>query len=133
VATLSPDGIVEEFLNRWNSSGLPEKMPEPLLVANGPVVELNLIAVRGPHQGKGHASLALRMLTVLCDENGVTLTLVARPMAPSLGFAPNCPATLSVEQLVNWYVHHGFVDARAPGDDTRTMVRKPKRFASKES
>lgn len=30
------------------------------------------------------------------------------------------------EQLVAWYKRHGFVETTSPGDDTRTMVRKPR-------
>jgi GNAT superfamily N-acetyltransferase len=123
--TLSPDGIVEEFLDRWGNSDLPETMPEPTVVANGPVVELTLIAVYGPHQGRGYASRALQMLTALCDENRVTLSLVARPMGPELSLTPGCPARLSIDQLIAWYTRHGFVDA-TPGDDTRAMVREPR-------
>lgn len=70
VGTLSPDGVVEEFQERWRTSDLRDKMPEPMVVANGPVVELTLIAVRGGHQRKGYATRTLEMLTTLCDENG---------------------------------------------------------------
>jgi len=125
VDRLSPDGVIEEFLERWGKSDLPEKMPEPLMVANGSAVELNLVAVRQGHQGKGYASRALRLLTALCDENGVTLMLVARPMDAGLGFAPDCPATRSTDELVAWYKRHGFLDMNVPGDDTRAMLRMP--------
>jgi hypothetical protein len=123
--TLSPDGIVEEFLDRWRNSDLPEKMPEPMVIANGPLVELTLITVHGPHQDKGYASLALRMLTALCDENGATLSLVARPMGPDCSLTPCGPARLSTDQLVAWYKRHGFVETSTPGDDTHSMIRKP--------
>jgi hypothetical protein len=81
---LSAAGVVEEFLTQWNSSDLPDKMPEPMLIDNGPQVELNAIGVYGPHQHLGYASRALRMLTPLCDENGVAITLIARPLPPDL-------------------------------------------------
>ncbi len=124
--TLSPDGIVEEFLDRWRNSDLPGKMPEPMVVANGAVVELTLIAVYESHQDQGNASRALQMLTALCDANGITINLVARQMPPNLSLAPGCPATLTTEQLIAWYKRHGFVDALIPGDVARTMIRAPR-------
>jgi hypothetical protein len=126
INTLSPDGIVEEFLDRWRNSDLPEKMPEPMVIANGPLVELTLITVYGPHQKQGYASRALQMLATLCDENGVSLELVARPMGPGFSLAPCGPVGLSTDQLIAWYTRHGFVDTSAPGDDTHTMIRKPR-------
>ena len=122
---LSPHGIVEEFLIRWNASDLREKMPEPMLTANGPRVELTAIGVYERHQRMGYATRALQMLTTLCDENGVTIKLIARPL--SLSLIPGCPAGLSTDQLIAWYSHHVFVDVTAPGDDTRTMVRQPQK------
>jgi hypothetical protein len=83
--------------------------------------------VYGLHQGKGYASRALQMLAVLCDEDRMTLSLVARPMGPELSLTPGCPERLSTDQLIAWYTRHGFVDKTAPGDDTRTMVREPYR------
>jgi hypothetical protein len=125
--TLSPDGIVEQFLDRWRNSDLPAKMPEPMVVANGPVVELTLITVYELHQRQGHASRALEMLAALCDENGVFISLVARPMGgPEFSLAPCGPASLSTDELVAWYARHGFVETSAPGDGTRTMLRKPR-------
>jgi hypothetical protein len=123
---LSPDGIVEQFLDRWSKSDLPGKMPEPMVAANGPVVELTLIAVYEAHQGKGYASCALRMLTALCDENGVISSLVARPMGPELSLLPGCPARFALDQLIAWYTGHGFIETSAPGDDTHTMIREPR-------
>jgi len=123
---LSADGVVEEFLDRWAKSDLPTKMPEPMVVANGAVVELTLIAVYERYQGNGCASRALQMLTEVSDENGVVISLVARPMGSELSFAPGCPATLSLERLIAWYKRHGFVETTAPGDDTHTMVREPR-------
>lgn len=69
-------------------------MHEPMVVANGSVVELTLIAVYRRHQRKGYAARALEMLTTLCDENGITIRLVARQMNDSSlsSFAPGCPA-----------------------------------------
>lgn len=133
--TLSAAGVVEEFLERWRSSDLPDKMPEPMLTDNEGVVELTLIAVKGPHQNKGYGTRALQMLTALCDENGVTITLVARQMDPDAlsSYAPGCPARLSTEQLVGWYKRHRFVEIpRTPGDDTRTMIREPQDLAPKK-
>jgi GNAT superfamily N-acetyltransferase len=130
VDTLSPDGVVEEFQERWRGSDLPNNMPEPMVIANGPVVELTLIAVYQRHQGNGYATRALQMLTTLCDENGITIGLVARQMdeASLSSYMPGCPATLSSEQLliVAWYKRHGFVETTFPGDDTRTMERRPR-------
>jgi hypothetical protein len=125
---LSPDGVVDEFQERWRRSDLRDKMPEPMLVANGPVVELTLVAVYGPHQHKGYATQALRMITVLCDENAVTIRLTARQLDPGplSHFAPGCPPTLSTEQLIAWYGRHEFVDTTVPGDNTRTMERQPR-------
>jgi GNAT superfamily N-acetyltransferase len=97
-----------------------------MLIDNGPLVELTAIGVYGRHQHKGYASRALRMLTALCDENGIAISLIARPLPPDLSHMPGCPAKLSIDQLVAWYGRHGFVDATAPGDDTRVMVREPK-------
>ena len=101
-------------------------MPEPMVVANGGVVELTLIAVPGHNQCKGYATQALQMLTALCDENGITITLVARQMdqASLSHYALDCPATLSTDLLVAWYKRHGFIEIALPGDDTRTMERR---------
>jgi ribosomal protein S18 acetylase RimI-like enzyme len=128
VDRLSPDGVVEEFQERWRSSDLRDKMHEPMVVANGSVVELTLIAVYRRHQRKGYATRAMEMLTTLCDENGITIRLVARQMNDSSlsSFAPGCPATLSTELLVAWYQRHGFIEIALQGDDTRTMQRRPR-------
>jgi ribosomal protein S18 acetylase RimI-like enzyme len=128
VDTLSPDGVVEEFQERWRRSDLPDKMPQPIVVANGPVVELILIAVYRQHQRKGHATRALQMLTTLCDENELTITLTARQMDESSlsSYADGCPPALSTDQLVAWYKQHGFIDTTFPGNDTRSMFRKPR-------
>jgi len=126
---LSPAGIVEEFLERWRNSDLPEKMPEPQVVPNGQRVELILIAAYEPHQRKGYASRALRLLTALCDENGVTIELVARSMGPDLCPIAGCPPSLTTEQLIAWYERHDFVETAAPGDDTHTMIRQPRAAA----
>jgi ribosomal protein S18 acetylase RimI-like enzyme len=125
MSTMSPDEIVEEFGEQWSRSDLTTKMPLPGVVANGRLVELTSIGVHGPHQGMGYASRALRMLTGLCDANGVTIELIARPLEPSLRITANCPATRSIDELIAWYRRHGFVDAWAAGDDTRRMIRKP--------
>ena len=118
---LSPDRVVKEYLDRWRDSELPPRMPPPVVFASGSMVDLTLIAVYGPHQGQRYASHALRMLTALCDENGVTISLVARPTGNYY-----CPATRSLEQLIAWYTRHGFVETTPPGCDTRTMSRKPR-------
>lgn len=120
---LSPDAIVEEFGEQWTESNLPQAMPPPGLVANGAVVELNTIGVYEKHQGQGYAARALAMLTALCDENAVTIKLIARPLESIL---PGCPATLSADQLVAWYQRHEFVETWNAGDDTREMIREPK-------
>jgi GNAT superfamily N-acetyltransferase len=126
MGTLSPDGVVEEFLDQWGNSDLRGKMQEPQVIANGPVVELTLIAVYELHQDKGYASRALQMLTTLGDENQVAISLVARPMGRELS---GCAAGRSLNELIDWYTRHGFVDTTAPGDDTRTMVREPRKGA----
>ena len=51
-------------------------MPEPGLIDNGPLIELNSIGVYEVHQGKGYASRALRMLTTICDVNALTIKLL---------------------------------------------------------
>lgn len=124
---LSAAGVVEEFGEQWRRSSLSRKMPEPMIVANGLRVELMLIAVYERYQNQGLASHALQILTTLCDANRVAVELVARRLDPAslATFAPGCPAALSTEQLVSWYRKHGFVDATAPGDDTRKMIREP--------
>jgi len=129
---LSPDGIVEEFLDRWHNSDLPEKMPEPMVVANGPVVELTLITVYGQHQRKGYASRALQMLTGICDENRMILSLVARPIGQDCSLAPCGPAGLSTDELVAWYTRYGFVETTPPGDDAHIMIRKPRPAATRD-
>jgi len=126
MSTLSPDGVVEEFEVQWVKSALIDKMPLPQIVANGPFVELTALAVYGPDQRQGYASRVLRMLTSLCDANGIPMKLVARPLGPELGLPHGCPASLSVDQLVRFYRGHGFVETRAPGDDTREMIRQPR-------
>jgi ribosomal protein S18 acetylase RimI-like enzyme len=119
---LSPAAIVEEFGEQWNRCDLRDVMPEPGVVPNGPLVELTSIGVHEKSQRQGYASRALRMLTALCDANEMTIKLVARPLGSNL--LPGCPATLSTEQLVAWYLRHGFVETRSAGDDTREMIRK---------
>jgi ribosomal protein S18 acetylase RimI-like enzyme len=126
---LSPDAIVEEFLEQWSRSRLRDVMPEPGVVPNGPLVELTSIGVHQKHQGQGYARQALRMLTVLCDANAMTIKLITRPLESDL--LPGCPATLTTEQLVAWYQRHGFVETRGAGDDTREMIREPKNMALK--
>jgi GNAT superfamily N-acetyltransferase len=121
---LSPDAIVEEFGEEWTRSDLLHVMPKPQVVANGPLVELTSIGVHEKHQRQGYASRALRMLTTLCDENAMTIELIARPLESDL--LPGCPATLSTEQLVDWHKGHGFVETNAAGDDTREMIRAPR-------
>ena len=80
-------------------------MPEPMLIDNGHRVELTLISVFGPHQQRGYASRALRMLTALCDTNGVTIELVARRLGASLEkFAPGCPCE-SIYRAARRLVH----------------------------
>lgn len=123
MGTLSAAAVVEEFIDQWHRSDLRDKMREPMATDNLGVVELTAIAVYGPHQGKGYAGRAMRMLTALCDTNGLTIKLIARPLP--LNIVPGCPASLSTDQLVAWYGRYGFVDAIVPGDDTRTMVRRP--------
>jgi ribosomal protein S18 acetylase RimI-like enzyme len=125
---LSPDGIVEEFGEQWRQSDLPAVMPEPGVVANGPLVELNSIGVHKKHQGKGCASRALTMLTVLCDANAMAIKLIARPLDSDL--LPGCPATLLTEQLVAWYQRHGFVETGSAGHGTREMIRESKNTAA---
>jgi ribosomal protein S18 acetylase RimI-like enzyme len=124
VQVLSPDAIVEEFGEQWHGSDLPTVMPEPGMVANGPLVELNSIGVYEKHQGNGYASRALTMLTTLCDANAMPIKLIARPLDSNL--LPGCPATLLTEQLVAWYQKHGFEETGSAGDDTREMIREPK-------
>ena len=121
---LSPAAIVEEFGEQWIRSNLRHVMPQPGVVPNGPLVELTSIGVHEKHQGQGYASRALRMLTTLCDENAMTIKLIARPIESDR--LPGCPATLSTEQLVAWYQEHGFVENGAAGDDTREMIRAPR-------
>ena len=98
---LSPDAIVEDFGEQWHRSNLPAVMPEPGVVANGTLIELTSIGVYQKHQGNGYASRALTMLTALCDANGMTIKLIARPLDSDL--LPGCPATLFAAQLVAWY------------------------------
>ncbi len=123
---LSAAAVVEEFIDQWHRSDLVDKMPEPMVTDNQGVVELTAIAVYEAHQDKGYASRALRMLTALCDANGVTMKLVVRPLDPQLGLTPGCPANRSADELAAWYDRHGFADAAEPGDDTRTMIRRPR-------
>ncbi len=125
VDTLTAAGVVEEFLAQWQRSDLHDKMPKPQLIESRGLVELIAIGTYGKHQRKGYASRALRMLTDLADANGLTVELVARPLDDIPSF-PGCPASLSTEELVAWYSRHGFVDASAPNDDTRRMLRYPK-------
>ena len=103
-------------------------MPEPVVVAGAGVVDLMLIAVPAHNQGKGYATRALQMLTALCDDNGITITLIARQMdqASLSHYAPGCPATLSTAQLIAWYGKHGFIKTAPSGDHTPTMVREPR-------
>jgi len=119
MGTLSAAAVVEEFIDQWHRSDLRDKMREPMATDNPGVVELTAIAVYGPHQGKGYAGRAMRMLTALCDTNGLTIKLIARPLP--LNIVPGRPASLSTDQLIAWYGRYGFVDPTVPGDDTRMM------------
>jgi hypothetical protein len=56
---LSPDAIVEEFGEQWTRSDLPQVMPEPEVVANGPLVELTTIGVYEKHP-RARATLSER-------------------------------------------------------------------------
>jgi hypothetical protein len=123
MGTLSSAAVVEEFVDQWRNSDLRGKMPEPMAIDNRGVVELTVIAVFDQFQRQGCASRAIKMLTALCDCNGLTIALVARPLPPEV--TPGCAASLSADQLAVWYGSHGFVDAHTPGDDIRTMVRAP--------
>jgi hypothetical protein len=122
---LSPAGIVEEFGERWSRSDLRDVMPMPGVVPNVPFVELTSIGVYKKHQGHRYASRALGMLTALCDENAMSIKLVARSLESDL-LLPGCPATFLTEQLVAWYQRHGFAESGTAGDDTREMTRKPR-------
>jgi ribosomal protein S18 acetylase RimI-like enzyme len=121
---LSPDAIVDDFLEEWRRSELPQVMPEPQVVANGPYVELTSIGTYGKHQGQGHARRALAMLTALCDSNAVSIKLIARAFL-EFDLLPGCPATFSTDQLVAWYKRQGFEETGDAGNDTHEMVRKP--------
>lgn len=126
--TLSAAAAVEEYVEQWRHSDLHDKMHAPMAINNGPVVELTAIAVYDRHQGNGYATRALQMLTAICDEHGLTIELVARPLDPGLGFTPGCSANRSTSQLMTWYGRHGFVDESATCDDTHRMVRRPHLF-----
>jgi hypothetical protein len=118
---LSPEGIVEEFIELWKQSDLPKVMPMPDVAAVGPLVELGTIGVYDEHQGRGHMSSALRILTTLCDKNSVVIKLV-----PSrLTILPGCTPSLSTEQLIEVYGRKCFVETQAESDGTREMTREP--------
>jgi ribosomal protein S18 acetylase RimI-like enzyme len=123
VILLSPDGIVEAFLDQWRRTDLPSVMPEPQVVANRGYVELTSMGVYGEYQRRGHGPRALTMLTDLCDANALPIKLVARALENDL--LRGCPATLSTDELVAWYNRHGFVETGDAGDDTHEMVREP--------
>jgi hypothetical protein len=120
---LTAEGVVEEFAIRFAAHPtLPGVMCQPGIFANSGVIELNSIGVPDAHQGKKHATAALKILADLCDENGLTITLIARPL-PDL--VPGCTPSLTVEQLVSWYRRYGF-DIVGPNDDTFDMIRWPR-------
>jgi GNAT superfamily N-acetyltransferase len=121
--TLTPAGVVEQFERQFGMhSTLPGVMPMPGVLPNSDAIELTTIGVYAAHQGKGYASLALQMLTDLCDENGVTIKLTARPLLDSL--LPRCKASKSICELVSWYRRHGF-DVSDPNNDMVEMIRPP--------
>ena len=122
-AHLSPAGVVEAFMYQWSASDLSGVMPMPGVLPGSGVVELNSIGVPDAHQGKGYASAALRMLTDLCDANGVTITLTPRPLPDQI--VPGCTATRSIEELASWYGRHGFEIVR-PNEYTFDMIRRPR-------
>lgn len=89
------------------------------LYRRGPNVRISAIATYG-ERGKGAGSQALRQITALADQHGVTLELGAKPFKTGGSGKP-----LSAAQLRRWYTRHGFVAAR--GDASGEMVRTPKR------
>jgi hypothetical protein len=120
--TLTAEGVVEEFATRFAAHPtLPGVMQQPGILANAGVIELNSIGVPDAHQGKKHATAVLKILTDLCDENGLTITLIARPL-PDL--VPGCTPSLTAEELVSWYSRHDF-EIVQPNDDTFDMIRRP--------
>jgi len=122
---LSAEGVVEEFGDQFNSHPtLPDYMAVPGVLPNDGRVELTSIGVYGKHQHKGYAREALHLLTALCDANGVTIELVARPLPNDL--APGCPASLSTDDLVRWCTKLGFEDVGEPGDDACRMNDHPR-------
>jgi hypothetical protein len=79
--SLTPAGVVEEFESQFDAhTTLPDVMPLPMVVVDSGVIELTMIGVYDEHQGNGFASSALRMLTALCDANGLAIRPVARPL-----------------------------------------------------
>ena len=125
MSILSPDGVVDEFGVLWRASDLADKMPAPELAANGLLVELTSIGVYEQHQGNGYATRALKMLIELCDKNGLEIMLVPSALDPNLGVTRGCPATLTTEELGDWYKRHGFVETRTAGEGTHEMIWKP--------
>jgi len=101
-------------------------MLKPGLLPEVGLVELSSLCVLTEHQNNGCATRALRLLMDLCDQHEMPINLVARPLdVPFL--CPGCPPTLKTDELLAFYGKHGFIDLTIPGDDTRTMIRRPKR------
>jgi hypothetical protein len=73
-------------------------------------------------RGRGHASLALQTLGILCDRYGVELTCNATSIADTLKDNAGC---LDQEQLVSFYRKHGFqLDQRDTGHASMTRASR---------
>jgi len=123
---MSAATVVKEFERQFEAhSSLFAVMPRPMVAElREGAIELTFIGVYTEHQGKGYAGRALCILTALCDANGLTIELNARPEVAKL--FPDCRQSRSVEELVAWYGRNGFVDTSAPGDNSPKMVRYPR-------
>lgn len=84
-------------------------------------VELHYIDTPAAHRGQGLGGKALRIVTTLADQYGITLVA----QTPT-GYDPeddddNGEAAMSEDDLLDWYARYGFEDRWSKG----ALIREP--------
>lgn len=76
--------------------------------------------IRSFERGKGYGRMALRTLTEIADELGLTLTLTPKPFKTA-------DKGLNTTKLTAWYERHGFARNKSSGSMERTPNQKEHR------